>query len=218
MPNAANITVTFCGAARTVTGSMHLVGAGRQKILLDCGFYQGKRAESYERNKNFPFPPSDIGAVVLSHAHIDHCGNLPNLVKRGFKGPIYCTPATGDLIAVMLADSAKIQEEDARHLNKHGRPSDPEIAPLYDQRDVRRTLQLARSVPYETPHEIFKDITVRFIDAGHLLGSAMVHLQLGERSITFTGDLGRKDMPILRDPKPIPPADLIISESTYGGR
>src|SRR5438105_5522942 len=122
---------------------MHLVEAVRQKILLDCGFLQGKRAESYERNKNFPFPPSDIDAVVLSHAHIDHCGNLPNLVKRGFHGPIYCTPATRDLIAVMLADSAKIQEEDASHLNRHRRPGDATIEPLYDHRDVRRTLQLA---------------------------------------------------------------------------
>jgi metallo-beta-lactamase family protein len=222
MPNVnlsrANITVTFWGAARTVTGSMHLVQEGRQKILLDCGFYQGKRAESYERNKNFPFPPSDIDAVVLSHAHIDHCGNLPNLVKRGFKGPIYCTPATRDLIAVMLADSAKIQEEDAGHLNRHRRAAEPTIAPLYDYRDVRNTLRLARPVPYQTDHPVGKDVTARFEDAGHLLGSAMVHLILGERTITFTGDLGRKDMPILRDPVPIPPADLIISESTYGGR
>jgi metallo-beta-lactamase family protein len=212
------ITVTFWGAAQTVTGSMHLVEAGRQKILLDCGFYQGKRAESYERNKNFPFPPSDVDAVVLSHAHIDHCGNLPNLVKRGFKGPIYCTPATRDLIAVMLADSAKIQEEDAGHLNKHRRPGELAITPLYDYRDVRNTLKLARSVPYETDHGIGKEITVRFVDAGHLLGSAIVHLKVNGRSITFTGDVGRKEMPILRDPQPIPAADLIISESTYGGR
>jgi metallo-beta-lactamase family protein len=217
-PSCSVPSVTFWGAARTVTGSMHLVQAGRQKILLDCGFFQGRRAESYERNKNVPFSPSDIDAVTLSHAHIDHCGNLPNLVKRGFKGPIYCTPATRDLIAVMLADSAKIQEEDAGHLNRHRRPGDAQITPLYDQRDVRNTLKLARSVPYETDHAIGKDATARFVDAGHLLGSAMVHLQIGGRSITFTGDVGRKDMPILRDPAPLPPADLIISESTYGGR
>lgn len=216
------ITVTFWGAAHTVTGSMHLVEAGRRKILLDCGFFQGRRAESYERNKNFPFSPSDIDAVVLSHAHIDHCGNLPNLVKRGFKGPIYCTPATRDLIAVMLADSAKIQEEDASHLNRHRRAGDPDIHPLYDYRDVRRTMKLARAVPYDTDHDIGEWTTVRFLDAGHLLGSAMVHLtfggDLGGRTLTFTGDLGRKDMPILRDPSPIPSADLLISECTYGGR
>ncbi len=130
MAQPSPIRVTFWGAAHTVTGSMHLVEIGRQKILLDCGLFQGRRAESFERNKTFPFPPSDIDAVVLSHAHIDHCGNLPNLVRRGFKGPIYCTPATRDLIAVMLADSAKIQDEDASHLNRHRRPDGPEIQPL----------------------------------------------------------------------------------------
>jgi len=215
----APIAVTFWGAAHTVTGSMHLVEAGRRKILLDCGFYQGRRSEAYERNKNFPFPPSDIDAVVLSHAHIDHCGNLPNLVKRGFKGPIYCTPATRDLIAIMLADSAKIQEEDASHLNRHRRPGDPEIEPIYDYRDVRRTMKLARAVPYDPDYDLGEGMRVRFVDAGHLLGSAMVHLGFdGGRSITFTGDLGRAGLPILRDPAPVPPADLLISECTYGGR
>ncbi|MBI2807866.1 MAG: MBL fold metallo-hydrolase [Planctomycetes bacterium] len=198
---------------------MHLVEAGRQRILLDCGLFQGRRAESWKRNREFPFAPSDIDAVVLSHAHIDHCGNLPNLVRRGFKGPIYCTPATRDLIAVMLNDSAKIQEEDAGHLNRHRREDEPRIEPLYDYGDVRRTMKLARAVPYDTPHDIGNGITAHFVDAGHLLGSAMVHLTLnGDRSITFTGDLGRAGMPILRDPAPIPPADLLISECTYGGR
>lgn len=217
-----SVRVTFWGAARTVTGSMHLVEVGKRKYLLDCGLYQGKRSESMLRNKTFPFVPSDIDAVVLSHAHIDHCGNLPNLVKQGFRGPIVCTPATRDLIAVMLADSAKIQEEDAFHLNKRRPPDQPRIEPLYDYRDVRWTMQLARSVPYEAIHAIAKDLGVRFVDAGHLLGSAMVHLTIAnngrEQTITFTGDIGRKEVPILRDPSPIPPADLIISESTYGGR
>jgi metallo-beta-lactamase family protein len=213
------IAVTFWGAARTVTGSMHLIQAGRRKILLDCGLFQGKRAEAWKRNSEFPFNPSDIDIVVLSHAHIDHCGNLPHLTRRGFRGPIYCTPATRDLTAVMLADSAKIQAEDAEHLNRHKRPGDPVIQPLYEFRDVRRTMQLARTVPYETDHDIGDGITVRFVDAGHLLGSAIVHLAFaGGKSITFTGDLGRKDMPILRDPQPIPPANFVISESTYGGR
>jgi metallo-beta-lactamase family protein len=216
------ITVTFWGAAHTVTGSMHLVEVGKKKYLLDCGLYQGRRAEAWARNKDFPFPPSDIDAVVLSHAHIDHCGNLPNLVHRGFRGPIYCTPATRDLIAVMLADSAKIQEEDAYHLNQRRPTGEPPIQPLYDYRDVRRTMQLARSVPYDVAQEIDKGVHARFLDAGHLLGSALVHLTINvdghERSITFTGDLGRKNMPILRDPAPLPPADLVISECTYGGR
>src|SRR5947209_8292486 len=130
MGQSMKFTVTFWGAAHTVTGSMHLVEAGRERILLDCGLFQGRRQESWQRNKEFPFAPSDIDAVVLSHAHIDHCGNLPNLVKRGFHGPIYCTPATRDLIAVMLADSAKIQEEDAAHLNRNKRPDEPTITPL----------------------------------------------------------------------------------------
>ncbi len=213
-----SIRVTFHGAAHTVTGSMHLVTIGKKKILLDCGLFQGRRAEAAKRNREFPFNPSDIDAVLLSHAHIDHCGNLPNLVKQGFHGPIYCTPATRDLIAVMLADSAKIQEEDAAHLNKRRDHNEPPIVPLYDVRDVRKTLQLARSVPYESPQDVVKGVTARFVEAGHLLGSAMIHLDFGGRSITFTGDLGRRDLPILRDPSPIPPADLIISESTYGGR
>lgn len=223
MPTQANaaspITVTFWGAARTVTGSMHLVEAGRRRILLDCGLFQGKRAEAWRRNSEFPFNPSDIDMVVLSHAHIDHCGNLPHLVRRGFHGPIYATPATRDLIAVMLADSAKIQAEDAGHLNRHRRPHEPPITPLYDQRDVRNTMQCTRTVPYETMHDLGDGMHVRFLDAGHLLGSAIVHLTFDSgKSITFTGDLGRKAIPILRDPSPLPPANLIISESTYGGR
>lgn len=215
----APISVTFWGAARTVTGSMHLVQAGRRKTLLDCGFYQGKRAEAWKRNSEFPFTPSDIDMVILSHAHIDHCGNLPHLVRRGFHGPIYCTSATRDLTAVMLADSAKIQAEDADHLNKHRRPGEPPITPLYDVGDVRRAMQQTRGIPYDTPYDLGAGIQVRFVDAGHLLGSAMVHLEFANgKAITFTGDLGRREIPILRDPAPIPPADLVISESTYGGR
>ncbi len=213
-----NLRVVFHGAAHTVTGSMHLVEVGNRKLLLDCGLFQGRRSEAARRNRDFPFSPSDIDAVVLSHAHIDHCGNLPNLVKQGFHGPIYCTPATRDLIAVMLADSAKIQEEDAAHLNKRRERGEPPVEPLYTLREVRKTMQLARSVSYDLPFDAETGVVARFVDAGHLLGSAMVHLEIHGRSITFTGDLGRRDMPILRDPAPIPPADLIISESTYGGR
>lgn len=217
-----SLSVTFWGAARTVTGSMHLVKAGRNKLLLDCGLFQGKRAEAWKRNSEFPFNPSDIDVVILSHAHIDHCGNLPHLARRGFRGSIYCTPATRDLAAVMLADSAKIQAEDAEHLNRHRHSGEPLITPLYDHRDVRNAMQHMRGLPYDLTQPITDGIHLRFVEAGHLLGSAMVHLTFrtdrGERSITFTGDLGRKDMPILRDPAPIPHANLVISESTYGGR
>lgn len=214
--------VTYWGAVRTVTGSMHLVQAAGTQILLDCGFFQGKRSEARSRNSQFPFAPKSIETVILSHAHIDHCGNLPNLVRQGFDGPIYCTAATQDLLAVMLADSAKIQEEDAAYLNKKRRGDEPPIVPLYDQRDVRRTMQQVQSLPYLRPGVIADAITFRFIEAGHLLGSAMVHLTLPgmtrDRTITFTGDLGRRGLPILRDPAAVPPADLLISESTYGGR
>lgn len=214
--------VTFWGAAHTVTGSMHLVEAGGLRVLLDCGSYQGRRVEAYERNSRFPFSPRDIDAVIISHAHFDHIGNLPTLVNQGFDGPVYCTPATRDLMAVMLADSAKIQEEDTYFLNKRRRPGEPKVQPLYERNHVMRTLRLVQTVPYHRLCEIGHKITVRFLDAGHLLGSAMVHLTLPgtnrDQTITFTGDIGRKGLPILRDPEPVPPADLLISECTYGGR
>jgi metallo-beta-lactamase family protein len=218
---AAEPTVTFWGAARTVTGSMHRVDACGQSLLLDCGLYQGARAEAQRRNKEFPFRPRDIDAVVLSHAHIDHCGNLPNLVRQGFRGQIFCTHATRALAAVMLGDAAKIQEEDAAYLNRKRERGDPPVEPLYDGRDVYRTLKLLRAVPYDTPVTVGKGLEAMFVDAGHLLGSAMISLRIeaasGVRRLTFTGDLGRPGLPILRDPAPVPPGDLLISESTYGG-
>jgi metallo-beta-lactamase family protein len=214
-------TVTFWGAARTVTGSMHQVQAGGQSLLLDCGLFQGRRSESRQRNQTFPFRPKDIDAVLLSHAHIDHCGNLPNLVRQGFAGPIYCTPATRALAGVMLGDAAKLHEEDAAYLNRHRDKGEPKVEPLYDGRDVYRTLLRLHAVRYDKPFSIGAGLEATFSDAGHLLGSAMIHLRMdgrgAERSLTFTGDLGRPGLPILRDPSPVPPADLLISESTYGG-
>src|SRR5262245_27406300 len=150
----AEPTVTFFGAARTVTGSMHLLEACGQLILLECGLFQGPRAEEYRRNREFPFRPKDIDAVVLSHAHIDHCGNLPNLVKQGFRGQIWCTPATRALAAVMLGDSAKIQEEDAEYLNRKRAKGEPKIEPIYEGRHVYQTLLRLKAAPYD------KEVTI----------------------------------------------------------
>jgi metallo-beta-lactamase family protein len=217
----AEPTVTFWGATRTVTGSMHQVEACGRSLLLDCGLFQGSRAEGQARNRQFPFRPKDIDAVLLSHAHIDHCGNLPNLVNQGFAGPIYCTPATRALAGVMLGDAAKIHEEDAVYLNRHRARGEPAVEPLYDGRHVYRTLLRLQAVPYDTTFAVAPGLEATFTDAGHLLGSAMVSLRIagpgGERRLTFTGDLGRPGLPILRDPAPVPPGDLLISESTYGG-
>ena len=213
--------VTFWGATRGVTGSMHRVDACGRSVLLDCGLVQGSRSESLRRNRDFPFHPKEISAVLLSHAHIDHCGNLPNLVRQGFAGPIYCTPATRALAGVMLGDAAKIHEEDAAYLNRKRNKGEPVIEPLYTGRDVFRALLRFKAVPYDTPFDVGPGLETQFVDAGHLLGSAMIHLRVpgpaGARRLTFTGDLGRPGLPILRDPAPVPPADLVISESTYGG-
>ncbi len=217
----AEPTVTFWGATRTVTGSMHQVEACGQSLLLDCGLFQGHRAEGLLRNRDFPFRPRDVDSVLLSHAHVDHCGNLPNLIKQGFAGPIYCTPATRALVAVMLGDSAKIQEEDAAYLNRKRQPGEPKVEPLYEGPHVYRTLLRLQAVPYDTPVSVGRGLEATFVDAGHLLGSAMIGLRIdgpgGERRLTFTGDLGRPGLPILRDPAPVPPGELLIGECTYGG-
>jgi len=215
----------FQGAAGTVTGSMHVLTVGGRTVLLDCGIYHGRRDESRERNSHFPFDPSAIEAVVLSHAHIDHSGNLPTLVNQGFRGPIFCTSATKNLCEVMLRDSAFIQEKDAEFLNKKmKRQGKPPVIPLYTQEDVDATIPLLRGLPYSSPFDVIDGIRCRFEDAGHILGSASVALTLREGSQTlrlaFTGDLGRPNLPILRDPVFIggEGAEYLISESTYGGR
>ncbi len=216
----------FQGAARTVTGSMHVLTVNGQTVLLDCGTYHGRREEARQRNSTFPFAPSSVTSVILSHAHIDHSGNLPGLVKQGFRGPIYCTGATKSLCDVMLKDSAHLQERDAEFVSKkNSRKGLPPVLPLYTQADVEEALGLLRGVDYGASFEAAEGVTCRFEDAGHILGSASVALTLRERSqvrhLAFTGDLGRPNLPILRDPVFIgdgEPMDVLISESTYGGR
>jgi metallo-beta-lactamase family protein len=199
---------------------MHLVAVGGRNLLLDCGAHRGPRDHGHWRNRGFPFHAHDVDAVVLSHAHSDHCGNLPVLVRHGFAGPIYCTAATRDLLEVMLDDSARIQEEDSRVL--HILDRDRAGGPLFSREDVTYVLRQCVLIPYESPREVLPGVQLRLFDAGHLLGAAMVSLTFEdgsrESSLTFTGDLGRRGLPLVRDPSPVPPADLLICECTYGGK
>ncbi|QJW99596.1 MBL fold metallo-hydrolase [Frigoriglobus tundricola] len=215
-------TLTFWGAAGGVTGSMHLLEAGNHKVLLDCGLHQGRREEARQRNGHFPFHPHQIDAVVISHAHIDHCGNLPTLIRQGFEGPIYCTPPTRDLLRVMLADSAKIQEEDAAHINIARNYAEPWVQPLYTVTDVEKVFSRLVSVPYGRDTDVTRTVRFRFIEAGHVLGSAMIHLVVAgadrDHTVTFSGDMGRRGLPILKPTGTIPPADVLVCESTYGNR
>lgn len=218
--------VEFVGAVGgNVTGSRHIVRTEHACILLDCGLFQGRRAETIERNHDLGFRAKDIDVMVLSHAHIDHSGALPRLYRQGFRGPIYCTPATRDLCAAMLEDSAEIQAQDAAYINrkieKNGVDMKP-VEPLYDQNDVVGTLGLMISVPYHRPQRIAPGVTVSYYDAGHVLGSAVVALDVDvvgeERRLVFSGDLGRRNMPLLRDPEIPSGASCLILESTYGDR
>lgn len=217
--------ITFHGAAQTVTGSQHLIEVNNTRILLDCGLFQGKRSISRERNRHLPFDPASIDVVVLSHAHIDHSGNLPNLTSHGFTGDIISTFATRDLCAVMLADSGHIQEQDAKYLNKkRERQGEPPIEPIYTQDDALKAIENFLTIGYEQPYQITPSITLTFLDAGHMLGSAIVQLDIQDagtrkqRRLVFSGDIGRVGAPILRDPVCPDHADYLIMESTYGGR
>jgi metallo-beta-lactamase family protein len=211
--------VTFVGGARDVTGSCHKIDCCGKTILLDCGMHQGHRDEADRLNRSFPFDPASIDFVLLSHAHIDHSGNLPTLVKHGFSGSIITTRATADLLKVMLKDSAHIQERDIEYVNKKRRKKgEPPKDVLYDEEDVEETLKLLESVDYRVPVALAKRLQAEFFDAGHMLGSAIVKLSDGSTSLTFTGDLGREGMPILRDPYQVEDTDFLITESTYAGR
>ena len=216
--------LSFHGAAQTVTGSMHLVELNGSRLLLDCGLYQGKRKESIEKNRNFPFDPKTIDAVILSHAHIDHSGNLPNLIKQGFSGLIYCTSATAELTDVMVRDSGHIQEKQAQSASYHNKKrGEPEVDPLYTEEDAKEVEPLLQSVHYNEPFSPIKGATATLYDAGHILGSASISLQLEEKGtkkhLWFSGDIGRRGMPILRDPiLPSDDVDVLLMESTYGDK
>lgn len=211
----------FHGAARSVTGSMHVLETGGMRVLLDCGMFQGRREEANRINRTLSFDARQIRATILSHAHIDHSGNLPNLVKSGFRGKIWATAPTSELAALMLRDSARIQEGDAEYLNKKN-PRGPRIEPLYDAKDAERAIERFEPVSYHQWFEPAPGVRARFLDAGHILGSGMIEIEATEngatRRIVFTGDLGRRAIPILRDPEAIPSCDVLICESTYGDR
>ena len=215
--------IKFCGASTGVTGSCHLLTSGEHKILLDCGQFQGGKAQDALNYEKFPFEPSEIECVVLSHAHIDHCGRLPLLTKRGFEGKIYCTDATADLLSVMLKDSAYIHEKETEWKNRKAeRTGREQVEPLYTIEDAEKALSLVSPILYDQQIEINSDMKIVFNDAGHILGSAITELWVTEddkeSKIVFSGDLGMEGRPILRDPTYIKKADYVIMETTYGNR
>lgn len=213
----------FWGAAQTVTGSMHQVFVNGHSLLLDSGLFQGRRKEAFELNRQLPFDPGKVDALVLSHAHIDHSGNIPTLVKNGFRGTIWCTHATKDLLNYMLPDSAHIQDSDVKYVNKKRRRQGKNLfEPLYTLKDVERTLKLVQSVNYHQPFSPVPGVEAHFRDAGHMLGSANITLDIDDhgkhKRLAYSGDIGRKHLPILRDPEFVDTVDIVIMESTYGNR
>jgi len=221
------LEITFHGAARTVTGSQYLIQVNGYTLLMECGLYQGKRSEFYERNQVFPYIPKDVHAVILSHAHIDHSGNLPNLVKQGYNGPIYATHATVQLCDIMLRDSGHIHEHDVQYVNKkRAKRGEPPIEPLYTVLDAERVTDYFVPVDYEEEFEAVPGVNVRLVDAGHILGSSAIVLDVNERQngstkhtrVWFSGDIGRRNLPIIRDPILPSGVDYMIMESTYGDK
>ena len=215
--------INFHGAAHTVTGSQHLLEINGSKLLLDCGLYQGRRADTYERNLNFHYDPKSVDAVILSHAHIDHAGNLPNLTKQGYKGLIYATRATTDLASLMIRDSGRIQESDAEFVNKkRAQRGEESIEPLYTEKDAEEVAGMFKGVDYVEAFEPIPGVTARFYEAGHILGSAGVSLEIEEKGkkirLWFSGDIGRYKLPLLRDPILPEAVDYMIMECTYGDK
>jgi metallo-beta-lactamase family protein len=217
------VKIIFHGAAQTVTGSQHIIEINGSRLLLECGMYQGKRDEAFRRNRNFAFDPHELDAVILSHAHIDHSGNLPNLLRRGYEGQIYATPATGDLTDIMVRDSAHIQEADVEYVNrKRARRGEAPIEPLYTVRDAEQVARQMREIAYLREFEPLPGVTARFFDAGHILGSAGLALDIEEKGnrfrLWFSGDIGRERLPLLEDPALPEAAEYLIMESTYGDK
>ena len=214
--------LNFHGAAQTVTGSQHLLEINGSKLLLDCGLYQGHRKESYARNLNFSYDPRTLDAVILSHAHIDHSGNLPNLIRQGFAGPIYTTRATADLADIMLRDSGHIQESDAAFINKKLHGGETPVEPIYTMADAERVAGHFHSVEYKQQFEPVPGVTAQFFDAGHILGSAGLLLEINEKGrkvrFWFSGDIGRFNLPLLLDPVLPEPVDYLLMECTYGDK
>ena len=215
--------IHFFGATRTTTGSMYLLEVNGKRLLLECGLFQGRRDESIERNRHFPFDPKTVDACILSHAHIDHCGNLPNLCVQGFEGNIYCTFATRDLASVMLEDSAQIQQADAAFVSKkRAKQGLPPVQPLYTATEAEKAVRQFVALNYDRPFPVLDGVTVTFRDAGHILGSAQVVLDVheGNRNFRylFSGDIGRGNDDILRNPEAVEDVDFLQVESTYGGR
>ena len=214
-------SLTFLGAARTVTGSKYLLEVNDRRVLVDCGLFQGLK-ELRERNwQPLPVPASSIHAVVLTHAHVDHSGFLPRLFAEGFSGRVFCTPGTADLCKIVLPDAGRIAEEDARAANRHGYTKHKPALPLFTEDDAYRALANLQPVGFDRPVPVTDGVTVRFVNSGHLLGSAFAVLGLdvdGGREVVFSGDIGRYDRPILPDPAPVERADTLLVESTYGDR
>jgi len=217
------VRLTFYGAVKTVTGSQHMLSVNGHHVLLDCGLFQGRRKESFERNAHLPFDPRQVDALILSHAHMDHAGNIPTAIKAGLRGSVHTTHATRDLCAAMLPDSGHIQEQDAAFVNKrHAAQGEPPVQPLYTADEGAAALKCFCSYSYGLPFQVVPGVQVTFYDAGHILGSAIVVLDIEEQGrklrLAYTGDLGRPGLPILRDPQTVPDVDLLITESTYGDR